>query len=68
VLLRGNVVDGMADDGIDVQAAGTRLESNKATNNGDWGIDAVPGVIDLGGNIATGNGQGAQCRNVACSP
>jgi hypothetical protein len=30
-----------------------------------WGIDAVVGVIDLGGNTATGNGAG-QCRNVTC--
>jgi hypothetical protein len=64
--LRGNLVDGWSDDGIDVQAASTRLESNSATNNGDWGIDAVPGVTDQGGNTASGNGQAAQCRNVIC--
>src|SRR4051794_29100730 len=68
VTLRRNSVDGMSDDGIDVQAAGTRLEGNSATNNGVWGIAAVPGVTDLGGNTASGNGQAAQCRNVACSP
>jgi Right handed beta helix region len=66
IRLRHNAVDGMADDGIEVQAAGTRLEGNSATTNGDWGIDAVPGAIDLGGNTASGNGQAAQCRNVAC--
>jgi hypothetical protein len=67
-LLRGNLVDGMADDGFDVQSPSTRLGANSATGNGDWGIDAVPGVTDLGGNTASGNGQAAQCRNVACAP
>jgi hypothetical protein len=67
-LLRGNVVEGMADDGFDVRSASTRLGANSATGNGAWGIDAVPGVTDLGGNTASGNGQAAQCRNVACAP
>jgi hypothetical protein len=62
VVLRDNRVEGMADDGIDVQAAGTRLEANRSNDNGDWGVDAVPGVTDL-----AGNGQAAQCRNVACN-
>jgi hypothetical protein len=66
VVLRRNVVQGFGDDGIDVQAAGTKLEDNHALGNADWGIDAVPGVTDLGGNTASGNGQAAQCRNVSC--
>jgi Right handed beta helix region len=32
------------------------------------GIQAVPGVTDAGGNRARGNGNPAQCQNVACSP
>jgi hypothetical protein len=65
--LRDNVVRGFDDDGIDVDAPGTRLGGNNATDNGDLGIEAVPGVIDLGGNSASGNGNPAQCTNVFCS-
>ena len=36
-----------------------------ATTN-DFGIDAVSGVVDLGGNTASGNGNPLQCRNVFC--
>ena len=32
-----------------------------------YGIEAVPGVTDGGGNIAHGNGNAAQCTGVACS-
>jgi parallel beta-helix repeat protein len=55
------------DDGIDVHGTGTRLRDNRADGNGDFGIDAVAGVTDLGGNTATGNGNPLQCRNVFCS-
>jgi hypothetical protein len=55
------------DDGIDVHGTGTRLRDNRADDNGDFGIDAVPGVTDLGGNTATGNGNPLQCRSVLCS-
>jgi hypothetical protein len=65
VVLRGNSADRNAGDGIDVRATGTKLDSNHAFDNGGWGILAVPGVIDLGGNTAGGNGAG-QCRNVFC--
>jgi hypothetical protein len=66
VVLRRNRAEQNEGDGIEVQAPGTRLEDNAAFNNGDWGIDAVSGVIDLGGNSAGGNGQPSQCRNVIC--
>ena len=49
-----------------MRANGTRLESNAAFSNGDLGIDAVAGVIDLGGNTAGSNGNPGQCRNVFC--
>jgi hypothetical protein len=65
VTLRDNRADGNEGDGIDVRAAGVRLEGNAGFNNGGWGILAVPGVTDLGGNTAGGNGAG-QCRNVFC--
>jgi parallel beta-helix repeat protein len=64
-VLRDNTVRGF-DDGIDVDAPGTRLKGNTADDNGDLGIEAVPGIIDLGGNSASGNGNPLQCLNVAC--
>jgi Right handed beta helix region len=57
----------LCDDGIDVDAPGTLIRANVATNNGDLGIEAVPGVIDGGGNRASGNGNPLQCLNVVCS-
>ncbi len=57
----------ICDDGIDVDAPGTLIRANTATNNGDLGIEAVAGVIDGGGNRASGNGNPLQCVNVACN-
>jgi large repetitive protein len=57
----------LCDDGIDVDAPGTLIRANVATNNGDLGIEAVPGVIDGGGNRASGNGNPLQCLNVVCN-
>ncbi len=65
-MLDGNVAIGAADDGIDVESASTTLTRNLALNNGDLGIEAVPGVTDGGGNRAAGNGNPAQCTNVGC--
>jgi hypothetical protein len=59
---------GFVDDGIDVDAVGTYLEGNRANDNGDLGIEAVPGVVDGGGNRASGNGNGLQCTGVVCTP
>jgi large repetitive protein len=66
-LVQGNLVTGASDDGIDVDAPGTIIRANIATNNGDLGIEAVAGVIDGGGNRASGNGNLLQCTNVACT-
>ncbi|MEU4508133.1 right-handed parallel beta-helix repeat-containing protein [Nonomuraea wenchangensis] len=57
-------------DGIDVDAtdAATVIRDNRARNNGDLGIEATPGVTDGGGNHASGNGNPAQCLNIACTP
>jgi hypothetical protein len=49
-----------------VQGVETRITDNTANGNGDFGIDAVAGVIDGGGNVASGNGNPVQCRNVFC--
>jgi hypothetical protein len=65
-VLWANVASKMRDDGIDVDAPGTRLRRNTANDNGDLGIEAVPGIIDLGGNGASGNGNMLQCLNVVC--
>jgi hypothetical protein len=35
--------------------------------NTDLGIEAVPGVIDGGGNIAHHNGDPRQCINISCN-
>ena len=60
------MVVGALDDGIDVDAPGTVVRSNTANDNGDLGIEAVDGVIDGGGNRASGNANPLQCFNVVC--
>jgi hypothetical protein len=54
------------DDGLDVKSRSTRLTKNRAERNGDLGIEAVKGVIDGGGNRASGNGDARQCLHVKC--
>ena len=65
-LLSRNLAVHSGDDGIDVRAAGTTVTRNIAIANHDLGITAVPGVIDGGRNRAAGNGNPAQCTNIAC--
>ena len=62
-----NLASGAADDGIDIGAAATTLWANLALANHDYGIEAVPGVSDRGGNRAARNGNRAQCSVVRCS-
>jgi hypothetical protein len=66
-LVAGNIAIGAADDGIDVGSAATTLTGNLAVRNGDLGIEAVAGVTDGGRNKARGNGNPAQCTNIACN-
>jgi large repetitive protein len=66
IIVRGNLVTGASDDGIDVDAPGTLIRRNVANDNGDFGIEAVEGVIDGRGNRASGNGNPLQCLNVFC--
>jgi parallel beta-helix repeat protein len=66
-LLRDNTVFRNGDDGIDTRSGSTSVMHNQANENADFGIDAAPGVIDLGGNSAALNGNPLQCRNVFCS-
>lgn len=65
-LLARNMARSNGDDGIDVDQLGTTLSRNRAIRNFDWGIEAVEGTIDGGGNRAASNGQRAQCLNVVC--
>ena len=65
-LVERNTANSNGDNGIDVAAPGTTVTANTANDNTDLGIKAVPGVIDGGGNKASGNGNPAQCLNVRC--
>ena len=60
-----NIANENADDGIDVKHANTVISGNTANDNGDLGIEAVPGVTG-GGNSASGNGNPLECVNVSC--
>ena len=62
-----NTAEANVDDGIHVDEPQTTITENAANNNGDLGIEAVPGVTDGGGNTASGNGNPAQCVGVVCS-
>jgi parallel beta-helix repeat protein len=64
-VLDGNVAIGSSNDGIYVGSAPTTLTRNLGMHNGNLGIEAVPGVTDGGGNHAAGNGNPAECTNVA---
>jgi parallel beta-helix repeat protein len=66
-LLERNRANKNGHDGIEVDAAGTTVAHNTANINHDLGIEAVPGVIDGGGNRASGNGNPLECANVTCS-
>ncbi len=52
--------------GIGVGSPSTKLTKNRAVRNDGLGIKAVEGVIDGGGNRASGNGDPRQCVNVKC--
>lgn len=66
-MLDGNRSSGNALDGFTVEAPSTTLTHNTANDNGSLGIYAVPGVIDGGGNRASGNGDPDQCIGIMCS-
>jgi Right handed beta helix region len=66
ILLRHNIARHSQDDGFDVNDRTTKLTGNRAVRNADLGIEAVRGVIDGGGNRASGNGDPRQCTHIAC--
>jgi hypothetical protein len=65
-LLRSNRATANRDDGIDVNNPTTKLTRNEVRRNGDLGIEAARGVIDGGGNKASGNGDPRQCTHIVC--
>jgi parallel beta-helix repeat protein len=66
-VLSGNTAVAAGDDGFDIGSRSTRLTRNRGVRNADLGIEAVPGVIDGGGNKASRNGNPLQCTNVFCN-
>ena len=64
-VLHGNTAIG-ARDGFDVGSPRRRTTANRAIRNADLGIEAVPGVLDAGGNSARHNGDPRQCTNIRC--
>jgi len=65
-LISRNLVVGSGRGGIIVGSRSTTITNNRAVRNRGLGIRAVEGVIDGGGNRASGNGDPRQCLNVAC--
>jgi len=58
--------DSTPQGGIEVFSPGALLSHNRADRNAEYGIYAVPGVVDGGGNRARDNGNPLQCANVVC--
>ena len=65
-VLEGNAADGNQLDGLRIEQAGTVVRKTRADGNGGFGIAAVAGTVDGGGNRARGNRVAAQCEGVAC--
>ncbi len=65
-VLRRNTAIAAADDGFDVKSSSAKLTGNRALPNADLGIEAVPGPLAAGGNIARHNGDPRQCTQVRC--
>jgi CSLREA domain-containing protein len=66
-LISRNIVNSNSGDGIAVNGSGHTVVDNSVAFNDGWGIIAVPGTIDGGGNEATGNSEPAQCSGVICT-
>jgi parallel beta-helix repeat protein len=70
-IIARNHVTHATGDGIQLIGPSTGLETstltkNVANRNGGFGIVAVPGTHDGGGNRAADNGNPAQCLNILC--
>jgi hypothetical protein len=69
--VRWNNANANTCNGITVGMAGSTVHDNTTNDNGLYGIDAVDGTIDGGGNKATGNNIGnppGECLGVVCTP
>lgn len=66
-VIKRNHVFRAGGSGIVVGNPTTTLTRNEARYNRRLGIEAVEGVIDGGGNRASGNGDRRQCVNVVCN-
>jgi hypothetical protein len=67
-----NDVRGSRGAGIDLTGPSTGqqtslLAGNVAASNGGYGIEALRGAHDSGGNRAFGNGNQPQCLNIVCA-
>jgi parallel beta-helix repeat protein len=65
-VVEANLIIGSGNDGINIARAATTVTRNLALHNANLGIEAIPGVIDGGGNRAFANGNPLQCINIAC--
>jgi len=65
-VIKRNHVVGSGRAGIGVGSPSTAITKNRAVHNDGLGIKAVEGVIDGGGNRASGNGDPRECVNVTC--
>jgi large repetitive protein len=65
--IAGNSAQGNGGDGLSVNSVGTNVRNNLARTNQGWGIYAAAGVVDGGGNGASGNAELAQCHLIFCS-
>ena len=66
LLIRKNEASRNDLNGIAVFGTGNTIKQNVANENGSYGIYAVPGNFDGGGNRARGNGAPEQCFGVRC--
>lgn len=66
LLIRKNEASRNDLNGISILGTGNTIKQNVANDNGNYGIFAVAGNIDGGGNRARGNGNPAQCVGVRC--
>lgn len=65
-LLLDNRFEGNGDAIVVTAGAQTELGGNVVLGSSGWGIYA-PGAVDLGGNVAYGNGRSPQCTGVVCT-
>jgi len=67
-VLTGNVTNANGGDGVNTVGDGTASVATTTANyNAAYGIEGAPGGKDGGGNLAKGNTQATQCKDVVCS-